>query len=106
MKIIKILWKCIKLCTVASLFLIFILYGYAYFKPKLDIKNANQFYIYDDNEQLVYQGSGNNEWVSLDDISPYFIDAILYTEDKNFYKHNGFDFFRIGKAIFNNLKSK
>ena len=106
MKIIKMLWKCIKLCTAVSLFLIFILYGYAYFKPKLDIKNANQFYIYDDNEQLVYQGSGNNEWVSLDDISPYFIDAILYTEDKNFYKHNGFDFFRIGKAIFNNLKNK
>ncbi len=106
MKTIKKLWKWFKLCTVIFLIFICILYGYAYFKPKLDIKNANQFYIYDDNEQLVYQGSGNNEWVTLDDISPNFINAILYTEDKNFYKHNGFDFFRIGKAIFKNLKNK
>ena len=28
------------------------LYAYAYFSPKLDIKNANQFYIYDDKENI------------------------------------------------------
>ena len=81
------------------------LYIYAYFCPVLDIKNANQFYIYDDKENLVYQGSGNNEWVSLDEISPYFIHAIISTEDKNFYKHFGFDYLRIGKAMINNIKS-
>ena len=81
------------------------LYLYAFITPKLDIKNANQFYIYDNNDDLIYQGSGNNEWVSLSDVSPYFIDAILCTEDKNFYKHNGFDFLRIGKAMFVNLKN-
>ena len=37
------------LCVIGSLG-IFILYSYAYFSPKLDIKNANQFYIYDDKE--------------------------------------------------------
>ena len=81
------------------------LYCYAYFSPKLDIKNANQFYIYDDSNSLIYQGSGNNEWISLDDVSPYFIDAIVSTEDKNFYKHFGFDFIRIGKAMFVNIKN-
>ena len=81
------------------------LYCYAYFSPKLDIKNANQFYIYDDNNDLIYQGSGNNEWISLDEVSPYFIDAIISTEDKNFYKHFGFDFIRIAKAMFVNLKN-
>lgn len=81
------------------------LYCYAYFSPKLDIKNANQFYIYDDNNDLIYQGSGNNEWISLDEVSPYFIDAIVSTEDKNFYKHFGFDFIRIAKAMFVNLKN-
>ena len=106
MKIIKKLWKYTKLFTIIFLIFIGILYAYAYFSPVLDIKNANQFYIYDDNEQLVYQGSGNNEWVSLDDISPNLINAILYTEDKNFYEHNGFDFFRIAKAIYTNIKSK
>lgn len=81
------------------------LYGYAYFSPKLDIKNANQFYIYDDKNELIYQGSGNNEWISLDDVSPHFINAIISTEDKNFYNHIGFDFLRIGKAMFINLKN-
>ena len=79
------------------------LYGYAYFSPKLDIRNANQFYIYDDSNELIYQGSGNNEWISLDEVSPYFIDAIISTEDKNFYKHFGFDFMRIGKAMLVNI---
>ena len=81
------------------------LYGYAYFSPKLDIKNANQFYIYDDRNELIYQGSGNNEWISLDDVSPHFINAIISTEDKNFYNHIGFDFLRIGKAMLINLKN-
>ena len=81
------------------------LYGYAYFSPKLDIKNANHFYIYDDRNELIYQGSGNNEWISLDDVSPHFINAIISTEDKNFYNHIGFDFLRIGKAMFINLKN-
>ena len=81
------------------------LYGYAYFSPKLDIRNANQFYIYDDSNELIYQGSGNNEWISLDEVSPYFIDAIISTEDKNFYKHFGFDFMRIGKAMLVNIQN-
>ncbi|MGN0966964.1 MAG: transglycosylase domain-containing protein [Candidatus Coprovivens sp.] len=81
------------------------LYGYAYFSPKLDIRNANQFYIYDDTNELIYQGSGNNEWISLDEVSPYFIDAIISTEDKNFYKHFGFDFMRIGKAMLVNIQN-
>ena len=81
------------------------LYGHAYFSPKLDIRNANQFYIYDDSNELIYQGSGNNEWISLDEVSPYFIDAIISTEDKNFYKHFGFDFMRIGKAMIVNIQN-
>ena len=82
------------------------LYIYAFYSPKLDIKNANQFYIYDDKENLVYQGSGNNEWVSLDEISDELINAVLSTEDKNFYKHQGFDYFRIAKALYTNIKNK
>ncbi len=82
------------------------LYTYAYFSPKLDIKNANQFYIYDDKENLVYQGSGNNEWVSLNEISPNLINAVLSTEDKYFYKHHGFDYLRMAKAMYVNIKNK
>ena len=82
------------------------IYVYAYFSPKLDIKNANQIYIYDINNELVYQGSGNNKWISLDDISPDLINAVISTEDKNFYKHHGFDFLRICKALITNITNK
>lgn len=105
MKLIKKFFKLASLLFVFGMISVISLYCYAYFSPKLDIKNANQFYIYDDKEELVYQGSGNNEWVSLDEISPKFIDAVLNTEDKNFYKHYGFDVPRIAKAMYTNIKN-
>ena len=105
MKLLKRLFKLIIALCIVSILIIVLLYSYAYFSPKLDIKNANQFYIYDDKENLVYQGSGNNDWVSLDEISPNLINAVLSTEDKNFYKHHGFDYFRIAKAMYTNLRS-
>lgn len=105
MKLLKRLFKLIVALCIVSILIIGLLYSYAYFSPKLDIKNANQFYIYDDKENLVYQGSGNNDWVSLEEISPNLINAVLSTEDKNFYKHHGFDYFRIAKAMYTNLRS-
>ena len=82
------------------------LYLYAFIMPKIPIKTNGKFYIYDDSNNLVYQGSSSSEWVNLDDISKNFIDAIIYTEDKNFYNHQGFDYLRIGKAVINNIKNK
>ena len=105
MKLIKKTIRLFCLLCIVGLFVVLGLYLYAYYSPKLDIKNANQFYIYDDNDELVYQGSGNNEWVSLDDISPNLINAVLSTEDKNFYKHHGFDYLRIIKAMYTNIRS-
>jgi 1A family penicillin-binding protein len=105
MKLIKKIIRLFSVMCIVGLFMIICLYLYAYYSPKLDIKNANQFYIYDDKEQLVYQGSGNNEWIPLEDISPNLINAVLSTEDKNFYKHHGFDYLRIIKAIYTNMRS-
>ncbi len=82
------------------------LYTYAYFSSGLDIKNANQFLIYDDKEELVYQGSSTSKWVSIDDISPFVRDAMVSVEDKNFYHHYGFDIPRIIKAMYLNIKNK
>ena len=102
MRLLKRTIKMFLFLCVVGIITIIGLYVYAYYSPKLDIKNANQFYIYDDKENLVYQGSGNNEWISLENISDDLINAVLSTEDKNFYKHHGFDYFRIIKAILNN----
>ena len=105
MKFIKRTIKFFVILFVLGIATILGLYIYAYFSPKLDIKNANQFYIYDDKEEIVYQGSGNNNWVSLDEISPNLINAVISTEDKNFYNHHGFDYFRIIKAMYTNIKN-
>lgn len=82
------------------------LYTYAYFSPKLELTSIGQMYIYDKEENLVYQGSGSSEWVNLEDISPYLKDAVINVEDKNFYKHQGFDYLRIAKAMMLNIKNK
>ena len=63
------------------------LYLYAYLSPKISIKKANKYFIYDSHNNIVYQGSSSNKWVKLDDISKYYIDAVISIEDKNFYKH-------------------
>ena len=71
--------------------------------PKLEIKTANSFTLYDNNNSSFFQGNESKKWVSLDNISDYVIKSTIYTEDKNFYKHNGFDFFRILKATYVNI---
>lgn len=78
---------------------------YVHFSPKVVINTANSVFLYDNNEKVFFQGNDEKEWVSLDDISSYVVDATIYTEDKNFYKHHGFDFLRILKAFYINLTS-
>lgn len=43
-------------------------------------------------------------WVPLNSISPYMIKAVLIAEDDKFFRHEGFDFEAIEKAIERNLK--
>lgn len=78
---------------------------YVKLSPKVIINTANSVFLYDNDEKVFFQGNDEKEWVSLDDISPYVVDATIYTEDKNFYKHHGFDFLRILKAFYVNLTS-
>lgn len=81
------------------------LYVYAYFTPKIPIKTAGKFYIYDKNSELVYQGSSSSEWINIENINANMKNAIVSIEDKNFYNHKGFDYKRIVKAAINNIKT-
>ena len=81
------------------------LYTYAYLSPKLELRTAGQYYIYDSSDELIYQGSSTSEWVSLEDINYNLINAVVSVEDKNFYHHHGFDYLRIAKAMFLNIKN-
>ncbi len=90
-----------------SIFILIFIGSILYIKmsPKLEIKSANAYLMYDNNNELFFQGSGSKEWVNLDNISDYIKIATINTEDKNFYKHFGFDPFRILKAIYVNISS-
>jgi len=79
------------------------IYVYAFFSPRLELTNLGKLYLYDQNEQLVFQGSSNGEWIPLENMSQYLIDAVISVEDKNFYHHHGFDILRIGKAMLTNI---
>ena len=104
----KVFKKCLKIFII--LIAIFIIgnvcvYTYAKLSPKIEIKNANSFMLFDKDNEVFFQGSGSREWISLDDISPYLVEATINTEDKNFYNHIGFDYLRILKALFVNITS-
>ncbi|MBR1376324.1 MAG: PBP1A family penicillin-binding protein [Bacilli bacterium] len=80
------------------------IYLTAFLFPKLNISRNSNYYLYDINDESYSTNIDN--WVSLDEISDNLIIATISIEDKNFYKHNGFDYLRIIKALYNNLKSK
>ena len=104
----KVLKKCLKIFIILiGLFIVgnICVYTYAKLSPKIEIKNANSFMLFDSDNEVFFQGSGSREWISLDDISPYLIEATINTEDKNFYKHIGFDYLRIIKAMAVNITS-
>ncbi len=93
--------------TIISLILALLGYISIYFAASLsddlNISNTLSFYLYDKDNNL-YNGE-DNDWVKLDDISDNLINATIAVEDKNFYKHIGFDYLRIVKAFITNLKN-
>lgn len=85
------------------------LYWYScicFFSPKLELTNLGKVFIYDNNNNLIYQGSGSNDWVGLNDIADDLKNAVISVEDKNFYQHHGFDYLRILKAMSLIVKNK
>ena len=105
MKHIKLLIKLSIFAFISFVICMVGLYTYAYFSPSLDIKSSSSIQFFDKNDNIINEESLNG-WTSLDDISPYMIDAIISVEDKNFYHHQGFDYIRIAKALIENIKNK
>lgn len=104
----KILRKILKIGFILTTILLIGITGaylYAYLSPEIQIKNANAFVMYDNVETVFYQGSGSQEWTELEQISDTLIQATIYTEDKHFYNHHGFDILRIMKALYTNFIS-
>lgn len=100
-----LLFRFVKFIFILLLFVGVTSFLYVKFSPKVQINTANNMILYDMNNEVFFKGNESKEWVILDDISPYLIDATISTEDKNFYKHFGFDFLRILKASYINIKN-
>ena len=105
MKLVKKIIKFSILFLFVLFIFSFIFYGYSKLSMKIEIKNANNISLYDKNGNVFFVGNGTNAWISLEDISDNLINATISTEDKNFYKHIGFDIPRIIKAGWKNLTS-
>ena len=105
MKVLRFMMKSCIFGFLSFIIVIVGLYTYAYLSPKLELRTAGQFYLYDSKDELVYQGSKTRKWVDLEDINYNLINAVVSIEDKNFYKHHGFDYLRIAKAMYQNIKN-
>lgn len=103
MKLVKFSMKFCLFTFLSAIVVLIGIYVYAFFSPKLELKNMGKIFLYDSAENLIYQGSGSNDWISLDDISSDLKNAVISVEDKSFYHHLGFDIPRIGKALITNF---
>ena len=64
--------------------------------------------IYDRNGELLYSAFSdkNRTLVTIEQISPYLIDATLAAEDAEFYKHSGLDILGIARSVYINVLAR
>ena len=106
MKKILLLTKIFIFSFFSIIIIILSLYAYAFITPKFNINTSKSITYYDKYGNDLFQEREKNDFVELSNISDYVKTAIVSIEDKNFYNHKGFDYLRIAKAMFVNLKSK
>ena len=73
--------------------------------PNLDKYEPNivtQFYS-EDGQIIKTFAAYSYEKVKIKDVPQDFINALLATEDKNFYKHNGYDLWGMGRSMVSNV---
>ncbi|ELC8442730.1 transglycosylase domain-containing protein [Clostridium perfringens] len=73
-----------------------VLLGCTDFKVKTDSEILNQ---------KISELKKNPNYVKIDNIDQTFLDAIVATEDRRFYKHGALDFKAIARATVNNVKA-
>lgn len=64
--------------------------------------------MYDKNGNIFYEITNQHEsnYIKIDEINDYTINAFVAIEDKRFFKHHGFDIYSISRAFFHNLFHK
>ncbi len=111
----RFLGKLFKLIIIVFLALLLIGLGY-YFavtkdvrlsEAKLTLKETSVL-LYDDKNERIFMPctSEIEQTVAFEDLPTHTVRAFIDTEDKRFFSHNGYDFKRIVKAAWNNLKAR
>jgi membrane peptidoglycan carboxypeptidase len=72
-------------------------------KPSLFMETNSTYYDRNGDFLATTKIGYNRKIVSLRDLPPYAINIILQSEDRIFYEHHGFDFKRIGAALWTDL---
>lgn len=72
-----------------------------------DIKRINRIEIYDSSNKLIYWSNNYHEssYTDFEDIPNIIKQIFVYSEDKRFYSHSGFDIYRIINSLTKNSKS-
>jgi len=102
-QIIRFGYKAFLFIFLSCIIVIIGLYTKAYFEDAIELNRLGTYYLYDEKENLIYQGSSVNEWINLKEISQDLLNAVISVEDKNFYNHTGFDYLRIIRAMMKNI---
>ena len=102
MKKLKKITRILEIILLILMFTYFGIYFFASIK-KIDITKSNGYYLYDSSDNLI---NSKGDYIDLENISPYLINATISIEDKNFYKHQGFDYPRILKSLYINFTNK
>jgi len=101
-KILRKMHKILVIFVITCITIYGSIYLYAWISPKLVVNSAKSYYFYDSSNNLI---TGTDEWIGYDNISQNVINATVAIEDRHFFSHAGFDFLRIGKALYNNILS-
>src|SRR5467141_798949 len=102
-------WKVTLLLLLAgAVFAVFLFYGT--WAQTFDMKNVGEMpersTVYDVDGKIYSRLAGANRLkVSLSEVSPYFIAAVLAREDTRFYEHKGIDWRGVLRALFRDVLS-
>lgn len=102
----KKIFKATKIALFSGIGMILLLYLIAFMVPKPEIGRHSTLEMYDSKGYLFYTSvnEDSGQWVSVDEVSPDFLNAIIDIEDQHFYLHKGFDIVGIARALWIDLK--
>lgn len=95
MKIIKKwLWRVLLLCVTLAVLLV----GAGYVQYRIVIQQTPL-------SEAIANVQASDNYVVLDEIDPFFLQAVVAVEDRRFYQRQGLDFRSLGRAMWTNLKN-